>query len=976
MSKKKAVIIITMVAVCALVFVLLSRSTSPADVQDGHNFLEHAIDDDITFLDNNEDEVTAMADDLVTIDVTLESSSLYVSPDGSDVNDGSEGSPFYSIQRAVNAATPLRELGTVTIYLREGMYFQQFMVFDSRHDPSGRDRPQGAEPAFLEIRNFPDETAVIDGSLMEVVEQGQHQMIVVRNSDYVRIYGLTIQNNAPINYGFNTPGAVLVETMGTASGGSQGVQIVNNTILGMDGDTFGYPTPSAPGSNGSAIQVLGRSQLEENALRDVLVAGNEVGYCRTGWTESIVFAGNVSDFVIENNFVHNNNNIGINVIGLWGWITGVGDGANARADWNRARRGVVDGNVVINNIGYSNHASEGCGGSSGIYVDGAMDITISNNFVSGSSIGISVGTEPYHARWGSPEPVMARDVRIHNNIIANNRQGAVLLGGTFGAFDLDIRHNTMVGREIIRGASGGVNGVVNINNNSSGREVNRNFHFENNIIISFIDSRVPLSDPGHVIRYLNSGWNDNSADLARAGYLSFRGNVVYGRLINGSGSIEAALPSSTLMDDNVRAASSPIAGMNFDLGVDSGDFSRTEQANGAGADVEAVKEAMGNARLPLFDIAMADYRAFVSVLPAAAEIRQHLIKPSVRGSLDAPLSLSRVGRNIARYFEREIRNIPESTVLPIDSPQRHESIIGILNWAYGYEPEPISGYAGRLSVQPGFLTDNAYRGIVSFGYGNEGDIDFGRVAGLDAPWTLGSVKGEPDASSRYPSVRFFVMIPYFNEAAGRTSYIVRGFSTPSWWRGLPEAGAVLAITAEDIHAARMSLPSNRYVCADTGDDENDGAFTRPWKTVSHAVGQLWHGDTLFLRGYFHESVVIPISASGNRGNPTTITNWAGHEATIDGDGTEFAIYMAGVDNIVIRNISLQNSANGVFVGNADRSGLRNFQSNWWDMRSIGPSRDDVYGLGMMRDITILNINSNVVVSDDNPFAPIHGVRID
>ena len=912
----------------------------------------------------------------VIVPLALISTSLFVSPIGSDSNDGSIDSPFYSLQLAVDVAKPMREQGDVTIYLREGMYFQQFMVLDSWHDPSGRDRPSGTEPAFLTIRNYPGETAVIDGSLVEVAEQGQHQMIVIRNSDYVKIYGLTIQNNAPVNYGFNTPGAILVETVGSTTGRSQGVHVVNNIILGMDGDTFGYPTTTQPGANGSAIQVHGRAHFEENSLRGVVVKGNEVAYNRTGWTESIVFVGNVSDFEIRNNFVHNNNNIGINVIGLWGWITGTGDGENARADWNRARRGIVDGNVVINNIGYSNHASEGCGGASGIYVDGAMDITISNNFVSGSSCGISVGTEPSHARWYGPEPVMAQDIRIHNNIIANNRQGAVLLGGTFGAYDLDVRYNTMIGREIIRGASGGVNGVVNINNNWSGREVNRNFHFENNIIISFADSDVPLSDPGHVIRFLNSGWNDNNADAARAGYLSFANNVIYGRLIHGSAQVEAALPFSNLMDGNVRATSSPIAGMNFALGIDTGDFSRTEHALGAGADVYEMKNAMQNEWLPLFDIAMADYRAFVDVLPAAARIRQHLIQPSVRGSLGAPLSLQQVGRNIARFLEDQINNMPESEELPLVSPQRHGVIVGILNWAYGYDVEPVSGYAGRLSVQPGFLTDNAYRGIISFGYGNEGDIDFSRIAEMDGSWTMGSVRGQPDVNSRYPSVRFFVKIPYYNWVAGRTSYIVRGFSTPSWWRGLPEAGAVLEITSEDIYEARLNLPSTRYVCADTGSDDNDGSVALPWKTVSHAVGQIWHGDTLYLRGVFHESLVIPVTASGNRGRPTTITNWEGYSAIIDAGGAEFAIYMPGVDSITINGISLRNSTNGVFVGNADRSELRNFQSNWWDMRTIGHRRGNIYGLGMMRDITFLNIDSNVVVGEPDPYAPIHGVRVE
>jgi len=911
--------------------------------------------------------------------------SWYVCPTGNDRNDGTIDSPFFSIQRAVSAADNNRYRGNQTIYLREGMYFQQFMIANSFYDPHGRDRGLGEAPAFLTVRNFPNETAVLDGSRNVVVDQGQHQMIIIQNSDYIRIYGLKIQNNAPVNFGFATPAAVMVETMG-AFGRSQGVEIVNNTILGMDGDTFGFPTASAPGANGSAIQIYGRAQFDENAMRFVLVEGNEIGYSRVGWTENIVVAGNVADFTIRNNFVHNTNNIGINVIGLWGWVTNTGTSANARADWNRTRRGLIEGNVVLNNIGYCNPASEGCGGASGIYVDGAMDITIRYNFVSGSSVGISVGTEPPHARWDGPQPVMAKDVRIYHNIIANNRQGAVLLGGTFGAWDLDVRNNTMIGRDMVRGASGGVNGVVNINNNWTGREMNRNFFFGDNIIVSFVDADVNVPDPNYVIRYLVSGWNDNDAGVTRAAYLTFEGNVIYGRAIGGM-AVENAFPHTNLLGGNVRATSSPLAGMNFAQGRDTGDFARTSYANDTGACIERMQNVMASAPMPLFEIAMADYRAFVATLPAATEIMRHLSRPDVRGSIAQPLTLAQIGRNIARYFEAQVANMRVCDALPANAPQR-DVIVGIHPWAYGYDVEPTSGYAGRLSVQAGFRTDNAYRGIVSFGYGNDGDIDFHHIAQLSEPWTMGAVRGTPHPESRYPGIRFYVRIPYFNEVTGRTSHIVRGFTTPHWWRGLDEAAAVLAITMEDIINARRDNPMRRFVCADTGSDNNDGSQERPWATISHAMANIWHGDTVFLRGTFHENVIIPVSASGNRYNPTIITNWTGHNAVIDGNGGEVAIYMPNVDNITITNLTIQNAATGIYGGSTENAAqerrvLRNFQSNWWDLRCLYFEDLDkpVWGLGIMRDITIENVTFNVsgeavIINDTNPiFAPMQGVRI-
>ncbi|MCL2364063.1 MAG: DUF1565 domain-containing protein [Defluviitaleaceae bacterium] len=924
-------------------------------------------------LDNDAAAATPTQPSTPTGPISFNTYSWYVCPTGNDMNDGSIDAPFATIQRAIFVAGRRRDEGAHTIYLREGMYFQQASVHESFYDPFGRNRPEGCEPAFLTIRNFPGEVAVLDGSLNAPSDQGGHQMIIITNSDYVRIYGLVIQNNAPLNHGFATPSAILVETAGALTGRSQGVEILNNTILGMDGDTFGMPTVNAPGANGSAIQIYGRAQTDARALRYVRVEGNEVGYCRVGWTESIVVAGNVSDFVIRHNFVHNNNNIGINVIGLWGWVTGTGNTANARLYWNRTRRGLIEGNVVINNIGYDNHASEGCGGASGIYVDGAMDMIIRYNFVSGSSVGISVGTEPYHARWYAA-PVMAENIRVYHNIIANNRQGAVLMGGTFGAWDLDVRYNTMVARDIVRGSAGGVNAVVNINNNASAREMNRNFYFAYNIFVSFVDAGVNPVDPGHIIRTLTSGWNDNDADPTRVEYLTFESNVLYGRTIFGT-SVETALPQSTLLGNNVRATSSPLAGMNFADGIDTGDFTQTAYANGAGADTARIQAAMADARLPLFEIAMADYRAFVAVLPAAAEIVQFLSRPEIRGSLTQPLTLDQVGRNMARYFENAVLHMPVTEHVPADSPQRHNVMAGILNWAFGYEVHEASGYGGRLSVQPGFHTDNAYRGIVSFGYGNEGDVDFTRVAALGPanPWTLGAVRGTPHPQSRYPGVRFFIRIPYYNDVTGRTSFIVRGFHTPHWFRDLPEAAAILAITQEDIIAALRDNPAQRFVCADAGDDANDGSANAPWRTINHALQQIWHGDVLFLSGTFEEHVIIAAQASGNVNNPTVLTPRLGHTATIRGDG-QWAVTFDGADNFEIRGVAIENGA--VLIQPNDRRALRNFQPNWWDLRGLGEVAAGTWGLGMMRDIALIGTGAEVVAEGFAGYAPLLNLRVD
>ena len=48
----------------------------------------------------------------------------------------------------------------------------------------------------------------------------------------------------------------------------------------------------------------------------LVIDGNEVHHLKTGSSESLVVNGNVTDFRITDNVVHDNNNIGIDIIGF------------------------------------------------------------------------------------------------------------------------------------------------------------------------------------------------------------------------------------------------------------------------------------------------------------------------------------------------------------------------------------------------------------------------------------------------------------------------------------------------------------------------------------------------------------------------------------------------------------------------------------------------------------------------------------
>lgn len=73
-------------------------------------------------------------------------------------------------------------------------------------------------------------------------------------------------------------------------------------------------------------------------ITDLVIDGNEVHHLKTGLSESLVVNGNVAGFRITKNVVHDNNNIGIDIIGF--------EHVAQDPAVDRARDGVVSENLV------------------------------------------------------------------------------------------------------------------------------------------------------------------------------------------------------------------------------------------------------------------------------------------------------------------------------------------------------------------------------------------------------------------------------------------------------------------------------------------------------------------------------------------------------------------------------------------------------------------------------------------------------
>jgi hypothetical protein len=184
---------------------------------------------------------------------------------------------------------------------------------------------------------------------------------------------------------------------------------------------------SKNGGNAHGIAFYGTSS---NAITDVLVEDNEVSNCVLGESEAVVLNGNVNGFVVKDNVVHDNDNIGIDFIGH----EGVGPGGS-----DQARNGICVRNTVYN-IDFANNVHyEGERFADGIYSDGGKDIVIEKNTVHHCNLGIEAGCEHNNKTTSN--------IIIRSNVVYNSHTGGIFVGGydtTVGsAVNCQIVNNTL-----------------------------------------------------------------------------------------------------------------------------------------------------------------------------------------------------------------------------------------------------------------------------------------------------------------------------------------------------------------------------------------------------------------------------------------------------------------------------------------------------------------------------------------------------
>jgi len=321
------------------------------------------------------------------IPVTAASGSYYVAPGGSDSNPGTEKKPWKTIQKAAESAAP----GS-TVYIKEGTYCERINI-----KVSGA---SAEEP--VTFKNYNDGRVIIDGSRTSPSEQ--EDMIHISNRSFIRLIGLEIMNNV------NGDEDYFVTGIGVWGKG-KGIEIRNCRIHHI------WYTGSDDDSGAQAIAVYGRNGDEP--ISDLVIDGNEIWDIKCGSGEAVALNGNVDGFQFTNNYVHDNNNIGLALIGDELFKN---EPVCAVERNNRARNGFVAYNKMIRNSCETNPCyPKNDYRADGIYADGAKDTVIAYNICTENDIGIEAENETRNK--------LCSGIIVRDNLIYNNNAGGIAAGG-------------------------------------------------------------------------------------------------------------------------------------------------------------------------------------------------------------------------------------------------------------------------------------------------------------------------------------------------------------------------------------------------------------------------------------------------------------------------------------------------------------------------------------------------------------------
>ena len=310
----------------------------------------------------------------------------YVATSGSDSNAGTLAAPWRTIQ---HAATSVKAGDTINI--RAGVYNEAVTPAVSGSAAAGS----------ITFQSYPGETATIDGTGLKVAN-GQSGLFNISNRDYITVSGLEIRN-------FTSTSDSQVPVGIYVSGADSNIQLLSNHVHAI--------TTTAPAnadncaSNALGIAIYG-SQAPAS-INNLTISGNEVDHNKTGCSETLTLNGNVENFTVTGNLIHDNNNIGIDAIGF--------EGTSPQTAYDQARNGTISGNTVYNITSYGNPDYGNVYAADGIYVDGGTNIVIERNTVHDTDLNVEIASEH--------KGKLTSYITVRNNLIYHGNSNGISIGG-------------------------------------------------------------------------------------------------------------------------------------------------------------------------------------------------------------------------------------------------------------------------------------------------------------------------------------------------------------------------------------------------------------------------------------------------------------------------------------------------------------------------------------------------------------------
>ncbi len=282
----------------------------------------------------------------------------YVATTGSDSGDGSSGAPWRTIQHAQTKAA-----AGDTVLVHGGVY-NEHVAFSA----------SGTADGYITFMSAPGEVAAVDGTGLDIPEH-MWGLFTFSNASYVIVQGFEIRNYTTASVK-DVPIGIFV------TGAGEGVQLVNNYVHDI--------TTTAP-THAEEMQL---QRVRDHGLRQPArrmrstgwpSAGNEVTHLHTGCSETLSLDGNVTNFAVVSNLVHDDDNIAIGAIGF--------ERVSHDPTYDQARDGIIRGNNVYNITSFGNPDYGNQYAADGIYVDGGTNIVIEQNRIHNVDLGIELASE-------------------------------------------------------------------------------------------------------------------------------------------------------------------------------------------------------------------------------------------------------------------------------------------------------------------------------------------------------------------------------------------------------------------------------------------------------------------------------------------------------------------------------------------------------------------------------------------------------